>query len=68
MLGGSRTKQSSKEGVVGPRKKVVFGFGAEAWAAISPVGMELGSRVKYWSVERVMAWPSMVGDVGLRLK
>ena len=30
MLGGSRTKQSSKEGEEGPRKKVVFGFGAEA--------------------------------------
>lgn len=35
---------------------------------ISPVGMELESRVRYWSVERVMAWPSMVGEVGFRLK
>ena len=30
MLGGSRTKQSSKEGDEEPRKKVVLGFGAEA--------------------------------------
>ena len=29
MLGGSRTKQSSKEGEECPRKNVVFGFGAE---------------------------------------
>lgn len=35
---------------------------------MSPVGMELESRDKYWSVERVMACPSMVGEVGLRLK
>ena len=30
MLGGSRTKQSSKEGDDGPRRKSVFGFGADA--------------------------------------
>ena len=35
---------------------------------ISPVGIELGSRVRCWSVERVMAWPLMVGEVGFRLK
>lgn len=35
---------------------------------ISPVGTELESRVRYWSVERVMACPSMVGDLGFKLK
>lgn len=68
MLGGSRTKQSSKEGEEEPRKKVVFGFGAETWVVISPVGTELESRDRCWSVERVMACPSMVGEVGFRLK
>lgn len=68
MLGGSRTKQSSKEGEVAPRKKVVLGFGAEGWAEMAPVGTELWSRERCWSVERVMACPSMVEDAGFRLK
>ena len=68
MLGGSRTKQSSKEGEDGPRKKRAFGFGAEAWAVISPVGMELESRDRYWSVERLIACPSIVVELGFKLK
>ena len=46
MLGGSRTKQSSKEGDLGPRMKGLFGLGAEAWVVIWPVGMELESRAR----------------------
>ena len=68
MLGGSRTKQSSKEGEVGPRMKVVFGGGAEGWAVMAPVGMELASRDRCWFVEREMAWPEMVEEAGWRLK
>ena len=68
MLGGSRTKQSSKDGEDRPRMKEVFGLGAEAWVVISPVGMELESRDRYWSVERLMECPSTVFEPGFRLK
>lgn len=45
--GGERTMQSSKDGDVVPSVKGVFGAGAEGCAAISPVGIEYESRVRY---------------------
>ena len=43
---GSTTKQSSKEGNWAPRVNVVLGGGADGWAAIWPVGMEVESRTR----------------------
>jgi len=66
---GETTMQSSKEGVVVVRGKGVLGVGgAEGWGAMAPVGMLLASRTRCWFVWRVAIVPSMVGEVGLRLK
>ena len=66
---GERTKQSSKEGEERPRVKGVFGIeGAEGWVMMRPVGMETESSSRWVVVERVTTVPSMVGEVGLRLK
>lgn len=44
---GLRTIQSSKEGEVAPRVKVVLGEGAEGWVVLQPVGMEAESSSRY---------------------
>jgi len=65
---GFTTKQSSKEGDCLPSVNVVLGNGADGCAAISPVGMDVESRARYWLVQRVTEVPSMVGAAGLTLK
>jgi len=65
---GSRTKQSSKVGDVAVRVKGALGVGREGWGVIWPVGIEVGSRGRWWVVWRVTVVPSIVGEVGLRLK
>ncbi len=65
---GSRTKQSSKEGDVAPSLKVALADGTEGWEVIWPVGIEVESRARYWSVLSVTAVPSIVEEAGLRVK